>query len=1068
MRRPLLLIVVTLILGSLAAISPLVLAQTLPQAGDTPAAPAAAQGPAAQAAAEAARASGPEPGFYIENSLSGAPVIPGVHSATGSFRFWDWKTLNPGSGDYNFTALDNWIQLQLGAGYQYVGIALTTYSGRAYTRNTCSPGNIKYGISLTPQWVLNGPDGVQDTADDPIIISSQPLVWDCNQDGTAESITWPILDYQDPYYRDQYRTFINALANHLRTGPYAGKVAWIAAGTGKDGENKPVDDEDDASLGMTATQWVNVVKGILTDYKNAFMSSNGTPVIRVLVQNAPFYLQVSERADVAKWASENGVGVAINNITSDFDFVESCNSANTSIKCAGIYDQARQYSDKVPVALESYGYMMATPNEFYWSMARALDVHADFIRLSSFWTSQDNTDNRTIAGWTDKYLGVGLQAGDVTPPSIWSRMREHRDPCYLSYTDGDGSISCNWWPTNGNYEFYLKQVHTAPGGVTIPYTDDERYNVSGRKFGWNHVESNVLDKPYHYNTQPYDPILRNVGLYGIGDKNVQVGVDPGWTARRSNQATGNFGFFFDADDRYLSPPTGDPHEVAIAVTYLDYGSDRLRLRYDSTTGEKSARVYAIQNWTISAGLAIDPNLPTAGLQPANTLYIQKTNSNIWKTATFLVEDGYFGNRLSGGTDFYLDSRNDSGNDDGNEYVHHVDLRRLNNAPQLTPTPTPTSPVQGPTSTPTPTPTATPSSTKGSVSGYVFEDVNGNGNKEAFEPSLPGALVDLAPASNPNNVISQVVTDNIGFYRFSDVVPAIYVLRVNTPTGWEIMLLSRYVQTFAGQESANNNFPARRVATPTPTVTPTPTNTPTATATPTATPTPTPTPTATPTGGRVEGTVWHDSDHGGEGDIDPEEVRLAGVTLRLRNVQGEVVFETQTDGSGHYAFPGLAPQTYELVLVLPAGWEITTPPLNRWLAPGAGTLTANFGVIPTPTPTPTATAAPSGSLHAFVWNDANKDGIKDEVEPPLTGATVIVYTWPGQQEVVRVTSGGDGFARFLTLPAPATYKVVEQDPPGMGSSTTNELLIVLSPDTAFDVVFGDYETLLRVYVPLIRR
>ena len=39
---------------------------------------------------------------------------------------------------------------------------------------------------------------------------------------------------------------------------------------------------------------------------------------------------------------------------------------------------------------------------------------------------------------------------------------------------------------------------------------------------------------------------------------------------------------------------------------------------------------------------------------------------------------------------------------------------------------------------------------------------------------------------------------------------------------------------------------------------------------------------------------------------------------------------------------------------------------------------------------------------------------------------------------------------------------------MDSSTTNELLLILSPDTAFDVVFGDYEALMRVYVPLIRR
>ncbi len=1071
MRRFPAAVLVMLVVGVLAnsvfaAASPLALAESRPAANVTPAAVAPVQRPAAQAPAEPARVMGLGPGFFIENSVSGVPIPPASHSGTGSFRFWDWNTLNPGSGVYNFAILDNWIQLQLGAGYQYVGIAINTYAGRAFTRSSCSAQSVRLGVSLTPEWVLNGPDGQGGTVDDPVIISNQKFVWDCNKDGTDETYNWPLLNYQNAYYRDQYRTFVNALADHLRTGPYADKVAWVAAGTGKDGENKPMDDEDDSSSGMSSSQWVNVVKGILTDYRNAFLSSNGTPAIRVLTQNAPFFLQISERRDVAKWASDNGIGVAINNITSDFDFVESCNSTDPNYKCAGIYDQARQYSDKVPVALESYGYMMATPNEFYWSMARAMDVHADFIRLSNFWTTQDTADNRTIAEWTDKYMGVGLQAGDVTPPSIWSRMREHRDPCFLSYTGASG-ISCNWWPTNGNYEYYLKQVHTAPGGVTIPFTDDERYNVSGRKFGWDNYDSNVLGKPYHYNTKPYDPVLRSAGLYSVGASNVQIGVDPGWTARRSDQATGNYGFFFDADDRYLSPPTGDPHQVAIAVTYLDQGTDRWRLRYDSMTGEKSARVYAIQDWTIPIGLAINPKLPTAGLQPANTLYIQKTNTNTWKTATFLIEDGYFGNRLPGGTDFYLDSRSDTGASDGNEYIHHVDVRKLNNAPQITPTPTstPAGATPGPTATPTPTPTATPSSTKGSISGYVFEDVNLNGNKEGYEPSLPGVLVELAPANNPGNVIRQAVTDNNGFYRFTDLSPAIYFLNITLPAGWEKLLVSRYAQVVVGQENQNNNFPVKRVATPTPTATPTSTPTPTATTTPTATPTATPTPTSTPTGGRIEGIVWHDSDR--SGTLDAGEVKLQGVTVRLQNAKGDVLAEKQTDADGRYGFLGLAPLTYHVVIVLATGWESTTA-ADAWLAPGAGVLTVDFGVIPGPTPTPTATSAPSGNLHALVWNDANRDGVKDEAEPPLTGATVIVYTWPGMQEVARTTTGGDGMARFLALPAPTTYKVVEQDLAGMSSSTTNEVLLVLTAGATFDVAFGDYEVLEHVYVPLIRR
>ena len=251
------------------------------------------------------------------------------------------------------------------------------------------------------------------------------------------------------------------------------------------------------------------------------------------------------------------MGVSINGIASDFVFIEACESARPDRHCAGMYDQARLHSDAIPIMLESYGFMMGTTNEFYWAMSRALDVHADYIRLSSFWESEDNADNRAIARWTSNYLATGFQAGDEQPPSIWSRMREHRNPTYLSYAEIPHD-QYHYWPTNGNYEFYLYQLHQAPGGITIPLTDDERFQTNGGIMGWDAPESNVLDKPWHYNTNPYDAVLRSAGLYGIdnpGDApGVQINADPGWVARRSNQATNNYGFFFNADDRYLSTP----------------------------------------------------------------------------------------------------------------------------------------------------------------------------------------------------------------------------------------------------------------------------------------------------------------------------------------------------------------------------------------------------------------------------------------------------------------------------------------------------------------------------------
>lgn len=1013
-------------------------------------------------------------GFYIENGLTAAPIPPNPIFAVGSYRFWDWKSLNPQNNSYNFGAMDSWITNQINAGYQYLGFAFVTYTGRPTRCPT-------YGIESTPAWVRTGADGQNNTSDDPIITADEPDHRDCNGDSIPDEGPWYLIDYKNAYYQSQYTVFINALADHLRSHPQASKFAWVAIGVGKDGENKAVDTVDRTSLNMSSGQWISFGESVSLAYKNAFTSENGKPKIRVMNQNATFHEDVAERRTIADWAATQNIGLAVNVLTSDFTLIESCESLDPNRKCVGTYDQLRKYSDIVPTAVESYAYMMRTANEFYWSMARALDVHVDFIRLSAFWNASgiDTPTNRTIAQWADRYLGTGLQAGDIFPPSIWSRMREHKNPTYLPYAEIPHD-QYHDWPTNGNYEYYLYQVHTVPGGVTIPVTDDQRFQSNGGITGWDAPTSNVLDKPYHYNTQPYSAVLNSAGLYqvdpGAANK-VQIQVDPGWVARRSNQANGNYGFFFDADGRYLAPPTGTAHEVAIAVTYLDAGTDRFRLKYDSTTGEKAARVYAIQDWSVSIGLAIDKALPTTGLQPANTFYVQKTNTNTWKTVTFYIQDGYFGTRLAGNkADFYIDSRSDTDASDGDEYIHHVDVRKLNNAPQVTATPTPTgqvvtstpTPTGQVTSTPTRTPTATPTtqSTTGSLSGYVFEDLDFDWFRDDGEPPLPGALVRLFGSDN-TTLITEVVSDNAGFYRFASLSPAVYSIRVTPPQGWTMVIQQQWAQAIAGQEIGNKNFPANRVSTATPTPTASPTRTPTPTQTPTSTLTPTVTPTSTPIGGRIEGLVWHDGDQDGNHEPGAGEEGVPNVTMRLRNSQGQVLFEQSTDNDGRYSFDGLATQTYELVLIVPANWQLTTPPNNRWLAPSSGTLDVNFGLFALPTPTPTATPTPTGTIKAYVFNDLDQDGAKDDGEPPLAGVEVIVYRWPGQQEVARADTGGDGYAYF-DLPAPSNYRVVEIDPSDLSSSTPNDYLAAVSPQQTLEVHFGDYDARVRIFLPMLWR
>ncbi|MCP4164928.1 MAG: hypothetical protein GY759_03420 [Chloroflexi bacterium] len=1019
-------------------------------------------------------------GFYLENGRwSFLPAAQ--YAATGSFHFWSWGQLNPAPNTYRFNWLDDYIDNAVINGYEEVGIALMIYVGR-YTPCTSAA----QGTDMMPYYVRVGADGIKNTADDTIIVSVHP---DERNDAECTNFggPWYLPDYNHPYVKQQYATFINALADHIRNHPNKDRVGWIAIGAGKDGENRAADNRSSGWAApdeyflrdngyLSVSEWETYVRDVIGIYNSAFAGTG----IDIVTQNAPYYLDIKSRQRIADYAASQGVGLSINSIVSDFIDIENCASTDPNTRCTGMYDQARLHYESIPIMLESYDYMMRTINEFYWAMPRALDIHADYIRLSHFWETVDAPDTRTIVHWVRRYLGASVQPGGNMPPSVWSRMREHKNPTYISYSTGVFEHNqYHDWPTNGNYEFFLYQLHQAPGGITIPITDDARFLSNGGITGWDTAESNVLDKPWHYNTSPYDPILNSVGLYNISKPadrpGVQIEADPGWVARRSDQTSSNYGFFFDADDSYLSSPVNPAvgHDLRITVTYLDQGNDRWRLMYDSITGVRAATLYAVQEWDVQAGLAPYNGLPSNGILPEpRPDYVQKTNSNRWKVATFGIEDGYFGNRLDGGADFFIDSRSDAGVQDGDETIHHVDVQKLSDIPQITPTPTPTS--QAPTLTPTgnptltPSPTHTPSVNTGGVSGHIFQDINNNFYRDA-PPDLPvpGVFVQLFDAGG-SQVVAETVGDNLGFYRFSNLPDGVtYRVRPVPPAGWQLQLVERWVVIEAGQENVNNDFPAERVATSTPTITPTPsetpipTNTPTPTATATATPTPTPTITPTPEGARILGLVWHDRNQ--NKTIDNDEEGVEDVPLQLKNSGGQMIDDTLSAADGSYSFSGLSAQTYQLLVLPPTGWESTTPG-SQWVATESGDLVIDFGIYAQPSPTPTATPIPSGSIHAFVWNDINQDGIRDAGEPALAGATIIVRSVPDSDLVGLLDTGGDGYARFSDLPAPATYRIVEIDPYGHVSSTINDIVAAISPDSILEISFGDFDASALLFLP----
>ncbi len=687
------------------------------------------------------------PAFYITSGTwNPRPGQP--YHADGVYGFWNWSSFNTGRGQYNWSQLDQWVQVNLNSGYKTVGIAINTYVGRYST--PCSV--MDQGVDAIPKYVQKGRDGVLGTSDDAIFLAEVPD--GRNYDGcTNYGGPWYVPNYTNSFYRQEYNAFVHALADHLLNAPYKNHVGWVSIGTGKDGENIPVDNIDDDFLlkHITVPDWVNYEKNVMDMYADAFYDSSGFPRIQLTVQNAPYYRSPTERRDIASYANQKRIGISINNITSDFDFVVSCDDPNPVTSCAGIYDQAAQYNNNIPIQLETYGYMTGSENEFYVAMARALQFRADYIRLSGFWEypNMDTATTRSIAQWTTKYLGRGFLPGQEEPPSIWARMREHRNPVYLNYA----RITSNSWPYVGNYEFFLNQRNLPTyQAITIPVTDDERITWTG-----SHSKPEYEER-WHTNAHPYDAKLRKAGLFHLinyGREDFQGPVDPGWIARRTDQATGNVRFIFDAADRYFDQSTPTTYKAIITVTYLDTGVDKWYLEYDSVTGIKRAKPYAINDWTPEAGLALEGGLPTSGvLSPPVNSYITKTDSGKWKVATFLIDDGNFNNGLYGGNgDIAIDSRDPTtGNYDGDEYIHHVDVQKVTEF---------TEPV------------------KTGVEGFVYVDMNENGARDPWEPGIHNATVKL------DGVVDyQTTTTGSGYYKFDDAAEGQYTLSVSPPPGYE--------------------------------------------------------------------------------------------------------------------------------------------------------------------------------------------------------------------------------------------------------------------------------------------
>jgi uncharacterized repeat protein (TIGR01451 family) len=184
-------------------------------------------------------------------------------------------------------------------------------------------------------------------------------------------------------------------------------------------------------------------------------------------------------------------------------------------------------------------------------------------------------------------------------------------------------------------------------------------------------------------------------------------------------------------------------------------------------------------------------------------------------------------------------------------------------------------------------------------------------------------------------------------------------------------------------------------------------------------------------------VWNDVNN--NGIQDDGESGVAGVTVNLLDSGNNVLATTTTDASGLYTFTNLAPGSYVVEFVKPAGtlfspqFQGGDPAKDSNANPTTGksdlvTLVAgqfdetiDAGLF-TPSVEPEL-----ASLGDRVWLDANQNGVQDDGESGVAGVLVTLYRENGE-EVATDTTDGAGNYLFTNLP-PGSYYVHFARPQG---------------------------------------